>query len=76
MAKVRRLLRPGGRVAILEFRPGAGGPGTPEADRLPPERVIAELAEAGFALRERHDLLARQYFLVFGAEETANLPSR
>jgi ubiquinone/menaquinone biosynthesis C-methylase UbiE len=73
MEKVRELLRPGGRVAILEFRPGAEGPGTPEADRLAPERVIAELAAAGFELREQHDFLPRQYFLVFGAAGAATL---
>jgi ubiquinone/menaquinone biosynthesis C-methylase UbiE len=73
MEKVRRLLRPGGRVAILEYRPGAEGPGTPEADRLPPERVIAELAAAGLELRAEHDFLAQQYFLVFGAASAATL---
>ncbi len=65
MQKVRRLLRPGGRVAILEFRPGAGGPGPDPADRLRPDRVVAELGAAGFELRDRHDFLPRQYFLVF-----------
>lgn len=65
MEKVRRLLRPGGRVAILEFRPNAEGPATPSEDRLPPERVIEELAAAGLELREEHTFLPRQYFLVF-----------
>ncbi len=68
MQKVRRVLRPGGRIAILEFHPEAKGPGTPLADRLPPERVVAELAAAGFEVREQHDFLPRQYFLVFGDE--------
>ena len=65
MEKVVRLLRPGGRIAILEFRPDAEGPGTPKTDRLPPERVIEELAAAGFELREQYTFLPRQYFLVF-----------
>ena len=65
MEKVGQLLRPGGRVAILEFRPDASGPGTPRAHRLPAARVIDELGAAGFELRERHSFLPRQYFLVF-----------
>ena len=65
MAKLRTRLRPGGRVAILEFHPDAPGAGPPVADRLAPEQVEWELRAAGFALRARHDFLPRQYFLVF-----------
>jgi arsenite methyltransferase len=65
MEKVRRALRPAGRVAILEYRPDWKGAGPPHADRLAPEQVIEELAAAGFALREEHPFLPRHYFLVF-----------
>jgi ubiquinone/menaquinone biosynthesis C-methylase UbiE len=67
MRKVRKLLRSGGRVAILEFRPEAPGAGPPAAVRLVPKQVISELAQAGFVLLETHDFLPREYFLVFGA---------
>lgn len=65
MEKVRRVLRPSGRVAILEYRPDWEGPGPPRADRLSPESVTLEMAAAGFELRGQHDFLTRQYFLVF-----------
>jgi arsenite methyltransferase len=68
VAYARRLLpalRRGGRVAIVEYRPGARGLGPPEEVRLPQEQVRAELGAAGFELVERHGFLPRQYFLVF-----------
>ena len=68
VAYLRRLapaLRPAGRIAIIEYRPGGGGLGPPEEARLPEAQVARELATAGFALVARHDFLPRQYFLVF-----------
>ena len=65
MRKVARALEPGGRVAILEYRPEADDPGPPRAMRLEPRRVIEELDSAGFRLVARHEFIDRQYFLVF-----------
>jgi ubiquinone/menaquinone biosynthesis C-methylase UbiE len=67
-AYLRRLaaaLRPEGRIAVVDFRPGAPGLGPPQEVRLPEEQVVAELAEAGFDLAQSHGFLERQYFLVF-----------
>ncbi|NNL86734.1 MAG: methyltransferase domain-containing protein [Myxococcales bacterium] len=64
MKRVARVLRPGARIAILEFRPGAPGAGPPPGERLTPETVSRELADAGFALVASHDF-PRQYLLVF-----------
>jgi SAM-dependent methyltransferase len=65
MRRVRPVLRPGGRVVILEFRPGSPGPGPPDSIRLTPDAIVEELRLAGFGLVESHDFLPRQSFLVF-----------
>ena len=57
-------LKPGGRVAVIDFRLDSPS-GPPKAARVAPERVKAELAGAGYALVEEHAFLPRQYFLVF-----------
>ncbi len=65
MRKVRRVLKPGGRVAIIEYRPGATVVGPPPEMRLSSERVKGELAASGFTLGKEHDFLPREYFLIF-----------
>jgi predicted methyltransferase len=57
-------LKPGGRVAVIDFRMDSPS-GPPKSARVAPERVKAELAAAGYALSEEHGFLPRQYFLVF-----------
>ena len=65
MRKVRRVLKPGGRVAIIEYRPGATVVGPPPEMRLSSEQVKGELAASGFTLGKEYDFLPREYFLIF-----------
>ena len=62
--KMGAALKPGGRIAIIDFKLDSPE-GPPKEARIAPERVEAELANAGFALAEEHGFLPRQYFLVF-----------
>lgn len=63
-AKLAASLKPGGRIAIIDFtRASKMGPGA--AEKVPAEQVEAELEEAGYTLTRVHAFLPEQFFLVF-----------
>lgn len=62
--KLRASLRPGGRIAVIDFRMDSPV-GPPKAARIPPDQVKAEFQGAGYALDREHGFLPNQYFLVF-----------
>jgi predicted methyltransferase len=57
-------LKPGGRVAIIDFRMDSPV-GPPKKARVEPGRVKAEMQRAGYMLAQEHAFLPNQYFLVF-----------
>jgi SAM-dependent methyltransferase len=63
-SKLRASLKPGGRIAIIDFRLESPD-GPPQAARISPDRVVTELKRAGLTLVKEHGFLPNQYFLVF-----------
>lgn len=62
--KLRGALKPGGRIAIIDFRLDSPQ-GPPRAARIAAERVVEEMKSAGYSLAQQHGFLPNQYFLVF-----------
>jgi predicted methyltransferase len=66
LKNVGQSLKPQGRLGIVDWTPGSGGPG-PEADhRVDPKRVIEAANAAGLQLITREDLPPFVFLLVFG----------
>ncbi len=63
-ATVARSLKPGGRVAIIDFTLDSPV-GPPRRHRIAPGEVKAEMERAGYRLVEEYGFLPHQYFLVF-----------
>jgi ubiquinone/menaquinone biosynthesis C-methylase UbiE len=62
--RLRASLKPGGRVAIVDFRPDAPA-GAPKHMRISAERITDEMKAAGYKVAGSFDFLPRQSFLVF-----------
>lgn len=63
LRECRRLLRPGGRVAVIDWKPEETPSGPPLHVRAAPETVMAQLRDAGFEGVEAHALLPYHYVI-------------
>ena len=62
--QLQQSLKPGGRLAIIDFRMDSPQ-GPPPAARVAPDRVKKEMQGAGYTLTQEHAFLPYQYFLIF-----------
>lgn len=69
--KLAKSLKPGGRVAIVDFKLDSPE-GPPKEFRFPPEKFKAEMAKAGYKLAKQYDFLPRQQFLIFAIADAAS----
>ena len=74
LRNVDRALKPQGRLGIVDFLPGDGGPGPAAKDRVLPETIIKAAQSAGFQLLKHETIPPFQFLLVFG--KTPASPAR
>lgn len=74
LRNVRAALTPNGRLGIIDFKPGGFGPG-PDDNRMAPETIIRDAAQAGLRLISHETFLRYQYLLVFAPAGPAGTPT-
>ena len=63
--RLREGLKAGGRLAIVDFKPGDLPVGPPEDHRIPEAKVVSELTQAGWTDAGSIDVLPYQFVRVF-----------
>jgi predicted methyltransferase len=69
-------LKPQGRIGVVDFTAGGGGPGPPAEDRVDPDAVVRAAEAAGLQLVSREPVPPFQFLLIFGKApaETVSSP--
>jgi predicted methyltransferase len=67
LRNVGRSLKPQGRLGIVDWTPGGGGPGPAANQRADPDVIIRAARAAGLQLISREDFPPFVYLLVFGS---------
>ena len=66
LKNVERSLKPQGRIGVVDFNAGAGGPGPAPDQRVDPQAIIKAAAAAGLQLIKREAVPPFEFLLVFG----------
>jgi arsenite methyltransferase len=66
LKNIARSLKPQGRLGIVDFKPGGGGPGPAPEQRVDPQSVIKAANAAGLELISREEIPPFLFLLVFG----------
>jgi len=65
LALMKKLLKPGGQIVMIDFQKRDLPVGPPAAMKIAREDLIAQMTAQGFRLTREHTFLPYQYFLVF-----------
>jgi predicted methyltransferase len=74
LRNVAESLKPQGRLGIVDWTPGSGGPGPEAKHRVDPKRVIKAANAAGLELIKREDFPPFVFLLVFGRANAKPTP--
>ena len=74
LAKLKRMLRPGGQVVHIDFQKRDLPVGPPTAMKIARGDMIEQMETAGYRLAAEHDVLPYQYFLVFETDAAGASP--
>jgi ubiquinone/menaquinone biosynthesis C-methylase UbiE len=68
LAKLKKMLKPGGQLVMIDFQKRELPVGPPLEMKIAREDLVRQLAKAGFHLLKEHTFLPYQYFLVFSVK--------
>lgn len=66
LKNVAHALKPSGRIGIVDFTRGNGGPGPPSEERVDPGVILQDAQRAGLRFLMQESFLPFQYLLILG----------
>ena len=69
LRNIARSLKPQGRLGIVDFKPGGGGPGPAPDQRVDPQSVIKAAKAAGLELISKEEIPPFLFLLVLGPKQ-------